>query len=733
MAVTVVKHPTGHKISPQEIAGAITNIGGDALITALYHGLGTGDFVYITSDIDEYNGFWYVTAIDTDTFKISEYATADFVEYFQDADIEYYLTLEHVWSSIFLPIVYKCNNTRWPTNSVDLERTISSFADDNGYTNLIASGNLKLSAAALEYVIISGSNVDGVYQIVEVISSTEYVIDLPYDSTNTLTGATIQYYYNNYQVKVKVYGGLPVSHPWYAKKPYVEVAELSLTPDADGIVMFSVSDYIRSKVQIKNNLTLFSLPLNLDAFTVFYIATTETFDDSDGYTLTTNEVQDFEDDTFEGYAIAGKLPFKNVYSGDYADYIYTDSNPAAWLTSSLDRLVAVEDKYFDVSFIKNIVGDFTLTINKYVSDYLTTVETIHYEDQGIGVYRIPIEVDSVYDSFCISVANIAPDPVVIEDILTWGDAAGPYPGNWNYAVFGQPFTSVNGGGGVEGYTCGTLATVSGSTYAFTTVLEIFESGSFPVNMTFIWAILDSGFNELATETFVYTSEGFKHEEFNLTPTGTGVYFGVRVINDTVSDTKSLVVRLAVGFSSPQLLTNPEFTSQSPWTNGGAGTSWTFASDKASVTLASGLSKELTQSFTPGEVGHYHFISEYETTNIGGGEELEMTVEAYDESNNLIDSKVESAFVNQVQPWDFEFDSLVPIAKIIMKAEVITGTNIDVSLAYAGLFGPVSSEPGVSATITEEICIDIIESCEAQGGFVPTDIRLLEDGSYRLLE
>jgi hypothetical protein len=36
-------------------------------------------------------------------------------------------------------------------------------------------------------------------------------------------------------------------------------------------------------------------------------------------------------------------------------------------------------------------------------------------------------------------------------------------------------------------------------------------------------------------------------------------------------------------------------------------------------------------------------------------------------------------------------------------------------------------------ITEEICIDILEACEAQQGFTDEDRRLLEDGEFRLLE
>jgi hypothetical protein len=37
------------------------------------------------------------------------------------------------------------------------------------------------------------------------------------------------------------------------------------------------------------------------------------------------------------------------------------------------------------------------------------------------------------------------------------------------------------------------------------------------------------------------------------------------------------------------------------------------------------------------------------------------------------------------------------------------------------------------TITEEVCIDILDTCEAAEGFTEEDRRLLEDGDYRLLE
>lgn len=418
--VTVVKTPQGHKLTGTAFDATIGDAAGDALVTSTAHGLSTGDHVYIESDIDEYNGFWYVTISGVNAFKLSEYVGANFVEYFQDADISYYSTTPHEWSSIFLPIVYKLTNDRWPTNSVDTVRNVGSIGDDNGYLDVSASGTIKTGMNILEFVKIANSPVEeynGVWQIVEVISNSRVVIDAPYTS-ESLTGATIQYYYNNYQVKVKVYAGLPAGHPWESRKPYEEVAELSFTPEDDNTTMFSVADYIKGKVHVRNNTLLYSLPLNLDAFTGFYISVAESYDDSDNYTITTNESA-YADDTFEGYAMISKLPFKNTYGGDMSDYVWVEGSSAMWLTV-MPRLMAVEDKYFDLSFIKNASGDFIVEISKYIADYLAETEEIEYDDSGPGVYRIPIEANSYYDSFCIRIMPVGSfETISFPALSTW--------------------------------------------------------------------------------------------------------------------------------------------------------------------------------------------------------------------------------------------------------------------------------------------------------------------------
>lgn len=549
--VSVVKTPQGHKIIDQAISATIVEGSGFAVVTFPYHSLSTGDYIYLTSDIDEYNGFWYVDVVNADTFLIKQHEDADPVEFYQEVDIEYYQTQTHEWASIFLPIVYKITNNQWPTNTRDTARTVSSQADDNGFTVLNLSGELRAEGVnMLEFVRISGaadSDLNNIWQIVEVIDSDSVVVNIPYSVNNSFSGALVQYYYNNYQVRVKVWSGLNALHPWTEKKPYEEMAELSLTPDENNEVMFSVSDYIKSKVAVKNNLTLFSLPLNLDAFTGYYIQTAESYDQSDNYSLITAET-DFSTDEFEGYAIAGKLPFKNTYSGDYADYVMTSGSPAQWLTNA-DRLLAVEDLYFDVSFIKNIRGLFWVIIDKYVSDYLQQTEVQVFQDQGIGVYRIPITVNPVYDSFCIRAHTPgvpASESVPVATLAALAD--------WTNVTFGwtlgaTPTISVNGNGGVSNYLEGAINTAAGYDYEFTTEIDIGVTGSSSPISVVTWALLDSSNNVIDSVTFNYTTAGTKAETFTLTSTSAGTSLAVNITNNTPFDTKNYTVTVA-DYDSP---------------------------------------------------------------------------------------------------------------------------------------------------------------------------------------
>lgn len=720
--VTVVKTPQGHKIIDQSIAATIIDSSGDALVTFPYHGLTTGAYVYIDSDIDEYNGFWYVTVIDYQTFKISEHSEADFVEFYQELDIDYYQTQSHDWSSIFLPIVYKATNDRWPTNTVDAAALIVLNSDDNGFTQLTLAGPLAGLDAALEFVKISGASeeANGVWQVVEIVLSNVIVINLPYESSGNLIGKTVQYYYNNYQVRVKIFAGLNALHPWTAKKPYEEMAELSLTPDDNGEVMFSISDYIKSKVAVKNNLTLFSLPLNLYAFTGFYIQTAESYDYSDGYSIYT-QISSFETNTFEGYAIAGKLPFKNLYSGDYADYIYTSGSPAQWLTN-MERLIAVEDKYFDISFIKNIIGAFFIRLNWYVEDYLTLSEDTEYSDQGIGVYRIPIVPNSAYDSVCIQAYQSEPTdapsltefetttgtPPTLAALADWVNAGGPNPGTWTLSS--TPDVTVNGAAGVSGYIAGAIATESSFSYEFNIQFEIFGEGAETENIDVTFALLDSSFVEVDTHLINYNTIGVKTPNFTLQGSSDGSYLAMRITNNTPTESKSFELQSAAYVPGPvsyewTLGANP--TVNLPGTGVDPKTSETAFVDY-SFTIGTEYTVSLTYTRTVNSGSSNPRTSQLLILNSSNVTQFSTVDSASSGSNTISVTFLANASTTRI---GFMHSS---------------GSDVDITITALNIAQP-------SFAITEEICIDILESCEAAEGFTPEDRRLLEDGDYRLLE
>ncbi len=63
-----------------------------------------------------------------------------------------------------------------------------------------------------------------------------------------------------------------------------------------------------------------------------------------------------------------------------------------------------------------------------------------------------------------------------------------------------------------------------------------------------------------------------------------------------------------------------------------------------------------------------------------------------------------------------------------------GPTWDMYVEEISFGDPTTEEVELPAvTVTEEICIDIIDQCEVGEGIVQGNRRLLEDGGYRLLE
>jgi hypothetical protein len=401
MAITVISRPQGHIVDTNAVTATVSSSSG-ALFTKVAHGLSTGSWIYVYSSFSQYNGYWYVSKVSNDTFRIREYATASDVTYIAGGTVTYYVSVkDHGWNCVHLPMIYKLKSDTWPINGVDTSRTITTFTNWNGYTYLVLNGDIKSSgtASTLENVILSGvtgvggADITGVYRILQWFSDTNIVIDLLYSAGNVLSGGTCQYYYMNYHARVKIYAGLDSTHYWYSQKPYVQIAEVRVVFDSTGVGTLNVADYVKNQIEVfSNNLQKDTLPNNLDAWCRVKISVAESYDDSDMYTID-EYVGTYTDDTTEVYAVNASLPFKTRSGGCLDDYVsgVTSLTTSSFLTP-FTRPTLFAGYYFDLSFIKNSIqsGDY-LKIDRYnktngnyslVSSTRTT-----FTDMDQGVYR----------------------------------------------------------------------------------------------------------------------------------------------------------------------------------------------------------------------------------------------------------------------------------------------------------------------------------------------------------
>lgn len=417
MAVTILERPSGHILGTEYDAQVADDSGA---VFAQYpvanpHGLVTGDYVYIQSDIEDYNGFWYVEEKDPNEFWIKPYATGSRVAFIQSTlNLAYTdVTLTHGWSAVHLPITYRLSSDLYPTNSVDTTRNVNSVQDANGYTVLQLSGSLGSGVNSYDFVKLTLPNdteLSKVYQIVEFISPTVVLINLEYDTVNNFTGATALKHYNNYNIIVRVYAGINASHQWTAQKPYELAATLLYIPDDNNEAFFSINELLKSYIETRNNLLLGTLPNNIDFWTNFYIEVAESYDDSDGYVFGTYTSSYYNDQSnFEGTAVNAKLAFKNIYSGYLSEYLMTN-NTAKFLTLfTIPVLFScgtdTPDCYQDISFLNPYDGVQLIFREKYyLNGNLGTTNDISLGTPDKGVIRASMsEADCDYDRVDVSV------------------------------------------------------------------------------------------------------------------------------------------------------------------------------------------------------------------------------------------------------------------------------------------------------------------------------------------
>lgn len=514
MAITVTKHPIGHKLSDSEVNAFIVNQDGDAAIyMATGHGVADGDYVYIQSNLESYNGYKYVDSYAYDGFKIRNSPNEANIEYIQDATITYRTSvLNHGWQAVHNPIVYELESDSYPNNTIGLYSpvTVSFVGNVNGYTGILgSSANSFLEVQTLEYISLVGDNdLAGVYQIIDKIDNDEIVIDLVYDATHSFSGLEILKWYNNYAINVRVVAGLEPTHRWATLKPYEIAATLQFIPDNDGKVKFSISDILKSYIKTRNNLTLDTLPNNLDFIVSFYIQYYESYDQSDGVEITTYEGTITTDD-FAGTAINAMMPFKNESVSHMSEYINEDVYLAKWLTLQ-ERPVAVVGRFFDLSFInQSLNSDITVTINR--AGVISDTEIITIENPGYGIIRVPIIPESGFTEYCLEASSDATPisggsttSITLPALSTWiGQTISPSKYDWtlgaapNVTLPGVALTTATSEIIYANY-----AFVIGNTYTVTINFTVVNNSGSSNPRTSTIYVLDSGFNVIESNTLV---------------------------------------------------------------------------------------------------------------------------------------------------------------------------------------------------------------------------------------
>lgn len=431
MSVSILKTPTGHTLNLNVVGSAVVVQDGiDALFYDYLHSLVEGSYVYIFKGPKEYLGFWYVDRIDSVSFKLKEYATGTPLPFYTDGIVvEFYFSNSvSAWVAVEQPIVYKLSNNKYPTNSVETSRTVSSFADEVS-VELTLSGAIKSGLQVLDTIRIEGATddrVNGVYKVLSVTSDSVFVIDLPYDAGYSFSGAVVSFMYNNYHIVVRVYAGLPNTHKWRSLKPSTLITELRFIPEQDNAVEFSINNIIKSTLSTINNVLSISMPNDVAMWSEFYIEVAEAYDFSDGSEVTTF-ISSFTAESTREYAVNASMPFKDMFVGNMAAYATPDAT-RKFLTN-LGTLVLFggcaddDDCYQDISVILDR-DDLLYTLRKtfYKNNVEQQTVDVPIQQYDKGLYRVQVN-NNVSCEFDKMTVKIIATTILIPSLSQWYNVA----------------------------------------------------------------------------------------------------------------------------------------------------------------------------------------------------------------------------------------------------------------------------------------------------------------------
>jgi hypothetical protein len=137
-----------------------------------------------------------------------------------------------------------------------------------------------------------------------------------------------------------------------------------------------------------------------------------------------------------------------------------------------------------------------------------------------------------------------------------------------------------------------------------------------------------------------------------------------------------------------------------------------------------------------EVGRtYTFRFRFTNTSLVAGQVYNIGI--FNSIGTLIASQSVSVTTS---PQDVSITRTATAADSTLGCYYSTGTGVVGAflVTLVAIFNDTPSEPdippdpGTFEEVTEEICFDIVAPCDI-AGFVPDDIRLTEDGDFRILE
>ena len=215
-----------------------------------------------------------------------------------------------------IPVQYKIESDKFPINQVDSQDAIDAIFDNDGFAQI--QFDTYETYQSLEWVRIENSGIaqyNGVWQIKSIYNDL-VTLDLPYVGGSN--EGTIQRYYYNYFVNVRVYAGLPSGSYFEAERPTTLLTTLYIQPSPDNIAYIDVSEVLRSEFPIIKNEVCEQIEFDYDyvindrnAWTSFYIEFQESYD-----SVVDNEVVTFESGYGTGNAILNTNPnFESSLAG----------------------------------------------------------------------------------------------------------------------------------------------------------------------------------------------------------------------------------------------------------------------------------------------------------------------------------------------------------------------------------------------------------------------------------